>query len=97
MRVADHALGEAPGEVVKLDPKLELAMDVLAVRGVARASTGTSHELHGHDLPSVRGNEASVLRLLGLAERTESGRCVVLTYMGWKWVHTHRRKAARSL
>lgn len=82
---------------MKLDPKLELAMDVLAVRGVARASTSTSHELHTHDLPSVRGNEVSVLRLLGLAERTESGRCVVLTYLGWKWVHTHRRKTARSL
>ena len=77
---------------MKLDPKLELAMEVLAVRGVARASTSTSHELHTYGLPSVRGNEASVLRLLGLAERTESGKCVVLTYLGWKWVHTHRRR-----
>lgn len=82
---------------MKLDPKLELAMDVLAVRGVARASTSTSHELHTYGLPSVRGNEASVLRLLGLAERTESGKCVVLTDIGWKWVRTHRKKAALAL
>jgi len=77
---------------VKLDPKQTFAMEVMADRGIARASTTTTHDLRTYGLPSVRGNVGNVLIVLGLVDRIESGACFVLTKAGWEWLQSRPSK-----